>query len=89
MNKTSKDTGNNGLSKDSNFSLIGNSMIKQLTVSEMLNYQNFNKFQKLSSSLIMLVMKLKQLNKDKSFIQRLVLFLKNIEENIKPLNVTI
>lgn len=89
MNKTSKDTENNGLSKDLNFSLIENFMIKQLTVSEMLNYQSFNRFQKLSSSLIMLVMKLKQLNKDSSFIQRLVLFLKNIEENTKRQNVTI
>lgn len=89
MNKTSKDTENNGLSKDSNFSLTENFMIKQLTVSEMLNYQNFNRFQKLSSSLIMLVMKLKQLNKDSSFIQKLVLFLKNIEENTKRQNVTI
>lgn len=89
MNKTSKDTENNGLSKDSNFSLTENFMIKQLTVSEMLNYQNFNRFQKLSSSLIMLVMKLKQLNKDSSFIEKLVLFLKNIEENTKRQNVTI
>jgi len=89
MNKTFKGTENNGLSKDSSFSLIENFMIKQLIVSEMLNYQSFNKFQKLSSSLIMLVMKLKQLNKDSSFIEKLVLFLKNIEENTKRQNVTI
>lgn len=55
----------------------------------MLNYQNFNKFQKLSFLPRMLVMELKQFKRNNSFIQRLQLFLKDIEENIKPQNVTI
>lgn len=55
----------------------------------MLNYQNFSKFQKPSFLPRMHVMELKQFKIKNSFIQKLLLFLKNIEENIKPQNVTI